>query len=200
MRICCRIRTTRICTNTTPPRNWYRSTRRSAKVTPLGKPGIFEGVEPFDRRQVHADHARASSVLLPAPRPRIPQGSRNLEPGRRDGSQSGERADSRSASRGGGVQPGPRQFRWMPNEPASLMWVEALDGGNPREKVPHRDRVVGSSGAVHRRAHRNRQDRRAFLRHPVRQGFRAGRRSARASRASCGRTKSIPRIPAPKPS
>ena len=42
----------------------------------------------------------------------------------------------------GGVQPGPRQFRWIPNEPASLAWVEALDGGNPKEKAPHRDRLV----------------------------------------------------------
>src|SRR5260370_19386259 len=30
----------------------------------------------------------------------------------------------------------------MYNEPARLMWVEALDGGNPKEKVPHRDRIV----------------------------------------------------------
>ncbi len=42
----------------------------------------------------------------------------------------------------GGVQPGPRQFRWIPTESAAVMWVEALDGGNPKEKVPHRDRVV----------------------------------------------------------
>lgn len=42
----------------------------------------------------------------------------------------------------GGVQTGPRQIRWMANEPAAIYWVEALDGGNPKEKVPHRDRIV----------------------------------------------------------
>jgi dipeptidyl aminopeptidase/acylaminoacyl peptidase len=42
----------------------------------------------------------------------------------------------------GGVQTGPRQIRWMMNHPASLMWVEALDGGNPKEKVPNRDKLM----------------------------------------------------------
>lgn len=42
----------------------------------------------------------------------------------------------------GGVKTGPRTIRWIPTEPAAVMWVEALDGGNPKERVPHRDRVV----------------------------------------------------------
>lgn len=42
----------------------------------------------------------------------------------------------------GGVQTGPRSIRWMPNQPATLYWVEAMDGGNPKEKVPHRDKIV----------------------------------------------------------
>jgi dipeptidyl aminopeptidase/acylaminoacyl peptidase len=41
-----------------------------------------------------------------------------------------------------GVPVGPRQFMWRPNENASILWVEALDGGNPKEKVPHRDRIL----------------------------------------------------------
>ncbi len=43
------------------------------------------------------------------------------------------------------MQTGPRQIRWMANEPATIFWVEALDGGNPKEKVPHRDRIVAMS-------------------------------------------------------
>lgn len=31
---------------------------------------------------------------------------------------------------------------WHPTEPATLLWVEAMDGGDPRKKVPHRDRVM----------------------------------------------------------
>jgi dipeptidyl aminopeptidase/acylaminoacyl peptidase len=42
----------------------------------------------------------------------------------------------------GGVFAGPRGFRWIGNEPATVMWVEALDGGNPNEKVPYRDRLM----------------------------------------------------------
>ncbi len=41
-----------------------------------------------------------------------------------------------------GVPTGPRDYRWIPTEPASLYWVEALDGGNPKTKVPFRDRVM----------------------------------------------------------
>jgi dipeptidyl aminopeptidase/acylaminoacyl peptidase len=41
-----------------------------------------------------------------------------------------------------GVMTGPRSYRWAPLEPATLVWVEALDKGDLRNKVPHRDRVV----------------------------------------------------------
>ena len=41
-----------------------------------------------------------------------------------------------------GVETGPREVDWQPLEPATLVWVEALDGGDPMKKVPHRDRVM----------------------------------------------------------
>jgi dipeptidyl aminopeptidase/acylaminoacyl peptidase len=41
-----------------------------------------------------------------------------------------------------GVQTGPRSFRWRPDQPATMTWVEALDGGNLKNKVPFRDKVV----------------------------------------------------------
>lgn len=37
---------------------------------------------------------------------------------------------------------GPRQFVWRPTEPATLLWTEALDGGDWKAKVPHRDKVM----------------------------------------------------------
>ena len=40
-----------------------------------------------------------------------------------------------------GVISGPRSLRWVPNEPATLVWAKALDGGDPKKKVPHRDSV-----------------------------------------------------------
>ena len=41
-----------------------------------------------------------------------------------------------------GVPTGPRAVRWRPLHPARLIWTEALDGGDPLAKVPHRDRVL----------------------------------------------------------
>ncbi|HKN83509.1 MAG TPA: prolyl oligopeptidase family serine peptidase, partial [Pyrinomonadaceae bacterium] len=41
-----------------------------------------------------------------------------------------------------GVTIGPRSVRWRPDQPATLVWVQALDGGDPKKKVPYRDSVV----------------------------------------------------------
>ncbi len=41
-----------------------------------------------------------------------------------------------------GVITGPRAFRWRPTGDATLVWAEALDGGDPKKKVAHRDRVM----------------------------------------------------------
>lgn len=41
-----------------------------------------------------------------------------------------------------GVQPGPRNHRWRPDQPATITWVEALDEGNPKKSVPFRDKLV----------------------------------------------------------
>ena len=41
-----------------------------------------------------------------------------------------------------GVMTGPRSYRWAPREPATLVWAEALDKGDIRNKVPNRDRLM----------------------------------------------------------
>ncbi|HEY6803210.1 MAG TPA: prolyl oligopeptidase family serine peptidase [Pyrinomonadaceae bacterium] len=41
-----------------------------------------------------------------------------------------------------GVITGPRTIRWRPTEPATLIWVKALDDGNPKNKVDFRDSVL----------------------------------------------------------
>jgi dipeptidyl aminopeptidase/acylaminoacyl peptidase len=38
-----------------------------------------------------------------------------------------------------------RSIRWRANLPATLTWVEALDGGDPRQSVPARDRILSWS-------------------------------------------------------
>ena len=41
----------------------------------------------------------------------------------------------------GGVPTGPRGHRWNPTAPATLVWAEAQDGGDPAAEAPHRDRL-----------------------------------------------------------
>ncbi|HEY4241307.1 MAG TPA: prolyl oligopeptidase family serine peptidase [Kofleriaceae bacterium] len=41
-----------------------------------------------------------------------------------------------------GVPTGPRSFDWRPTEPATLVWAEALDGGDWNAKVPARDKLM----------------------------------------------------------
>lgn len=41
-----------------------------------------------------------------------------------------------------GVPTGPRDVSWRATEPGTLVWAEALDDGDPKRKVPHRDRLL----------------------------------------------------------
>ena len=41
-----------------------------------------------------------------------------------------------------GVPEGPREFDWRGTEPATLVWAEALDGGDWKVNVPERDKVM----------------------------------------------------------
>ncbi len=41
-----------------------------------------------------------------------------------------------------GVATGPRSVSWRPSEPATLVWAEALDGGDLRNKADYRDRLL----------------------------------------------------------
>ena len=45
----------------------------------------------------------------------------------------------------GGVRTGARSAHWRPFEPATLIWIEALDGGDTRSPAEWRDRVVALS-------------------------------------------------------
>lgn len=42
----------------------------------------------------------------------------------------------------GAVLPGPRDYRWRSDAPATLLWTEALDGGDPRKEAARRDRIL----------------------------------------------------------
>ncbi|MEX0996131.1 MAG: prolyl oligopeptidase family serine peptidase [Flavobacteriaceae bacterium] len=40
------------------------------------------------------------------------------------------------------VQTGPRRISWRDDQPSTLVWAEALDGGDPETEVSHRDKVM----------------------------------------------------------
>ena len=113
----------------------------SAAVTPLGKPGLLETVTPSpDGQNILVTRAhRPFSYLHPAH-----EFPKEVEIWNPSGATVYRVASLALPERVplGGVESGPRQFRWIASAPASLLWVEALDGGNPKEKVPHRDRLL----------------------------------------------------------
>ncbi|MFN8177481.1 MAG: prolyl oligopeptidase family serine peptidase [bacterium] len=60
-----------------------------------------------------------------------------------------------------GVPEGPRQHGWRPTAPATLVWLEALDGGDPGRKADRRDKVMaqefpfdGAARELYRAPHR----------------------------------------------
>jgi dipeptidyl aminopeptidase/acylaminoacyl peptidase len=48
----------------------------------------------------------------------------------------------------GGVRTGARNVQWQPSAPAKLIYAEALDEGNPKNKVPFRDKVMAYTVAT----------------------------------------------------
>jgi hypothetical protein len=53
-----------------------------------------------------------------------------------------------------GVPTGPRGYGWIPTESATLLWAEALDGGDPRKKVTPRDKLMTLAAPIQRIAGR----------------------------------------------
>jgi dipeptidyl aminopeptidase/acylaminoacyl peptidase len=117
---------------------------RSGKTTDVGQPGIFQSAEPapdgnhFLVARLH----RPFSYLHPAfafPR--------DVEVWDTKGRVAYKVASLPLADQVpiGGVPTGPRNYRWQPTAPATLVWVEALDSGDPKKKVPFRDRILSLS-------------------------------------------------------
>ncbi|TVQ33706.1 MAG: S9 family peptidase [Phycisphaeraceae bacterium] len=51
-----------------------------------------------------------------------------------------------------GVQTGPRSIQWRDTAPHTLVWLEALDEGDPRNEVEHRDRIMTLQAPFSRQA------------------------------------------------
>jgi dipeptidyl aminopeptidase/acylaminoacyl peptidase len=112
------------------------------RPTPQGSPGIFAQAEPSPNGQYLLTERlhRPYSYLVPASR--FP---RKLEIWDRNGQLVKAVAEIPLAEEVpigfGAVRTGPRSFGWRADEPATLYWAEAQDGGDPKNDVEIRDRV-----------------------------------------------------------
>ena len=113
----------------------------AASRAPIGKPGIIESVASAPS----GEYLLVSRVKRPFSHLYGMSGfPKDAEIWNRRGALARTIADVPS-SEGiaiNGVQIGPRQYRWRPDQPATVTWVEALDEGNPKKSAPFRDRVV----------------------------------------------------------
>jgi dipeptidyl aminopeptidase/acylaminoacyl peptidase len=114
---------------------------KNGVATPVGKPGIFARVEPSpDGKHLLVSHIhRPYSYIVPEsefPRDvQIWDLSGNVE-------HIVARLPLEDHVPMEGVPLGPRDYQWVPSKPATLVWAEALDGGDPKTKAPFRDKLM----------------------------------------------------------
>ncbi len=110
-------------------------------VTTFGRPGIYQGLQVSTNKQyvIATRIKRPYSYLLPSS-----SFPRDVEVWDRRGTVVRTVADVPMGDvvPVNGVQQGARSAQWHPLEPATLLWVEALDKGDIRNQVPHRDRLM----------------------------------------------------------
>jgi len=115
--------------------------------TPIGKPAIYSGVTPSpDGKYILVTRIkRPFSHLLP-----MNGFAEDVEIWDRKGNVVRKIADrpSREGVPLTGVETGPRAFRWRLDQPATVVWAEALDGGDLKNKVPFRDKVLSWSDGL----------------------------------------------------
>ncbi|HEY2012258.1 MAG TPA: prolyl oligopeptidase family serine peptidase, partial [Bryobacteraceae bacterium] len=113
----------------------------TGKVTPVGKPGIIESVRISPNGQdflVTTVHRPFSYLLSVRSFPKeIEVWDRTGKLVHKVASQPLEERVSLT-----GVPTGPRFITWYSSDPATLMWVEALDKGDLKNKVPFRDHIL----------------------------------------------------------
>jgi len=116
----------------------------SGKKTAIGHPAIFESVTPAPS----GEYILVSLVKRPfshlIPLSGFPE---DVEVWTRGGEVAQKIADapSREGVPINGVQTGPRAIHWRQDQPATVIWTEALDGGDQKNKVPFRDKIMSAS-------------------------------------------------------
>ncbi|WP_437753530.1 alpha/beta hydrolase family protein [Sorangium sp. So ce1389] len=113
----------------------------SGRVTNVGRPAVFVGVQAStDGRYLLVEQVKRPYSYL-RPYYRFPT---SVDVWDTRGKQVEQIADLPLAEQVPihGERTGPRAYRWRPTEPATLLWAEALDGGDSYKKVPFHDKIV----------------------------------------------------------
>jgi dipeptidyl aminopeptidase/acylaminoacyl peptidase len=116
----------------------------TAAITPVGKPANYESLDPAPDGQhilVTAIHKPYSYVTT---YDRFPQEVEVWDVTDHAHVSTHSIASLPLADRVpiAGVPTGPRDFSWRATEPATLVWAEALDGGDWKTNVPNRDKIM----------------------------------------------------------
>lgn len=113
----------------------------SGKKSPIGGPAIFSNVTPSP----NGEYVLVSRIKRPFSH-LIPLGGfpEDVEVWTRGGQLAHKIAavPSREGVPLNGVQTGPRGINWRQDQPATILWTEALDGGDLKNKVPFRDKTM----------------------------------------------------------
>ena len=113
-------------------------------VTPLGKPANYEALDPAPDGR----HILVTSIHKPysyvTTYDRFPKEVEVWDVSQRTHVVSHTIASLPLADRVpiAGVRLGPREFSWRATDPATLVWAEALDGGDWNVNIPARDKVL----------------------------------------------------------
>ncbi len=113
----------------------------SGKSTPLGKPAIYTVLRPSPDQT----HLLVGSLHKPySYQLRASEFPQEIEVWDRAAKVEYKVASLPLADRVtlAGVRTGPRSYQWLQDKPATLVWAEALDGGDPKAKVPFHDKIV----------------------------------------------------------
>jgi dipeptidyl aminopeptidase/acylaminoacyl peptidase len=116
------------------------NTATGAKA-PFGQPAIFENVTPSPS----GDYVLVTTIKRPYSH-LIPMNGfpHDVAVWARKGATTKTLADvpTREGTTLTGVEPGPRNHHWRADQPATIVWIEALDGGDLKNQVPFRDKVM----------------------------------------------------------
>ena len=124
----------------------------AGKITPVGKPGIIESV------RISPDAKNLLVTIIHQPFSYLHQAGefpKEIEVWDRTGKVQHTVASQPLEDKVpiNGVMTGPRSIQWRPSEPATLIWVEALDHGDLKNQVPFRDKIVSLKAPFNSAAH-----------------------------------------------